>query len=57
MDERDTRTEFIIITKFCTFKTALLNYLKSIPDQPPLPGYPHRTNNSLTQQSLYSIQN
>ena len=45
------------LSNFLTFKTALLEYLKTIPDQPPLPGYSHRTNNSLIEQSLYSLQN
>ena len=43
------------IATFFTFKTALIDYLKTIPDQPPLPGYPYRTNNSLIEQSLYSM--
>ena len=35
-----------------SFKTKLNTFLITIPDKPPLPGYPHTNNNSLTEQCL-----
>ena len=38
------------IESLCLFKTRLDNFLKSVPDLPPIPGYPYSNNNSLTKQ-------
>ena len=41
-----------LITNLNRFKRELDEFLYSVPDEPPLPGYFHRTNNSLTEQCL-----
>ena len=35
------------------FKIGLDNFLKTIPDLPPIPGYPYQTKNSLTDYIKY----
>ena len=40
------------ISTLQTFKTKLSNFLKLIPDTPPIPGYPYLNNNSLIHQCL-----
>ena len=40
------------ITVLDEFKRKLLTFLKSIPDKPPLPGYPSVNDNSLTSQHM-----
>ena len=38
------------ISSLNSFKHELTNFLNTVPDEPPLPGYPFRNNNSLLQQ-------
>ena len=40
------------VTTLSLFKTNLENFLHEIPDQPPLPGYPYRCDNSLVNISV-----
>ena len=40
-----------VLTLSC-FTSELEKFLKTIPDKPPLPGYPYTNNNSLTQQCI-----
>ena len=40
-------------TNLNSFKEKLDIFLKSIPDEPPLPGYHHRNDNSLPEQCLF----
>ena len=44
--------ELTKIKSLGTFKEKLDQFLKTVPDQPPIAGYPFRCNNSLTQQCL-----
>ena len=39
--------EITLIETFSNFKTAVDNYLRNIPDRPPIQGYPYVNNNSL----------
>ena len=39
--------EITVIETFSNFKTAVDNYLRNIPDKPPIQGYPYVNNNSL----------
>ena len=41
--------ELTRISNLRLFKTSLTNYLKKIPDKPPLAGYPFTNNNSLLE--------
>ena len=41
------------ISSFLVFKTALFNYIKTVPDRPPLPGYPYQSSNSLLDLSTF----
>ena len=43
-----------LITNLNCFKRELDNFLCSVPDKPPLPGYFRQTNNSLTEQCFVS---
>ena len=38
------------LTNFNIFKINLDKFIRTVPDEPPLPDYPHRNNNSLTNQ-------
>ena len=40
------------ITSLNSFINQLNLFLTHVPDQPPIPGYPHTSNNSLTEQCL-----
>ena len=43
------------IASLSSFKVQLQRFVCNIPDEPPVVGYPHRNNNSLTEQCLYWI--
>ena len=45
-------SELTHITSLNIFKNKLDKFLKDIPDEPPLPGYPSVNSNSLTEQCL-----
>ena len=40
------------ITSMSSFKVELNKFLLTIPDKPPVPGYPHINSNSLIEQCL-----
>ncbi len=44
-----------LINSLSAFEFELDNFLKLIPDEPPLPGYPSRSNNSILNQSVENV--
>ena len=43
------------ITSLSCFKLKLKEFMYKVPDEPPIPGYYHQNNNSLTEQHLSTI--
>ena len=43
------------IASLSSFKHQLNKFISSLPDKPPIPGYPYTNNNSLTEQHLFQI--
>ena len=40
------------LSSLSSFKTQLHKFVSTVPDEPPVVGYPHKNNNSLTEQCL-----
>ena len=45
--------ELTYINSFNAFKLGLDQFLSKVPDEPPLSGYPKKSNNSLINQCLF----